>query len=207
MKNLFKTCVWQDKWVHPSESVWGLCHKFRIVNVLSGEEFRVLMKLPPYISSNIQVLNSDFAVYCGRQFKKSKLEPYGNVSLSNIKNGDCMINHRLYYCPECIKDGFHSVYHQISYLDTCVFHPDQKLVKLCDCNYTFSLQATTSAKPFSCPVCHKQMPIPEGSGVLLNQWLRPKEVVAADDLIMLKRNIEFICILNVFQKNVRCILV
>lgn len=52
---------------------------------------------------------------------------------------DDVTNNNISYCQKCMKQGFHSVFHQLTLFTNCVFHPEEVLRDTCfKCNKVFS---------------------------------------------------------------------
>lgn len=81
------------------------------------------------------------------------------------------ISHEIRYCPDCATQyGYHSVFHQLSFMDTCFIH-NKPLQYLCNCNENGVIDwKTNDCKAFSCKKCNNQLPYPQVSDCIIKKW-------------------------------------
>ncbi|MEK3994975.1 hypothetical protein MKY29_09465 [Psychrobacillus sp. FSL K6-2365] len=144
--------TWSISWIHPYESTWGIFEKFKYANAIdsdtilslfgndnvqrlkkisnAGSGIRNLISLDsidPKLTEKIIGINLV-------ENQNNQMEKLIHI-LPNVKYVGDYIRNNLSYCPECLKSGFHSIFHQIRFFDYCAFHPNQKLLKECiNCN-------------------------------------------------------------------------
>lgn len=93
----------------------------------------------------------------------------------------------LRYCPSCLENGYHSIFHQLSFFEKCPIH-DEKLTTTCShCKTDFKYELVDApVMPFICPWCHTSVwsRYARKGGALVEQLLRfsPTMVSAFDDL-------------------------
>lgn len=136
------TYVWKSVWIWPYESIWGTVEKFKYANSLCNSDiYKLIHARTPrstfyiypsmYASNNtikrtslIELLCNDIFNTTASQLKEIMGPLYNACDIRKYMAEEWR------YCPECIKNGYHSMYHQLSFLDKCIFH-DIKLKTVC----------------------------------------------------------------------------
>lgn len=156
------------------ESFWSILHKFSYLNVCSPNE----------ITSNFIGEKRLFNFWKDRTIIKKqwldckKLERYLKISKELLENAfldnflfDDEINwfscQTLRYCPICISKGFHSVIHQMLFLNQCPFHRVELKETCPNCNQPISMHFNPRdfKTPYSCPQCHHRFFYPSSEKV------------------------------------------
>ncbi|WP_277584423.1 hypothetical protein [Psychrobacillus antarcticus] len=131
----------------------------------------------------------------------------GEVTVIAVANG---YNEHI-NCPDCLKSGFHSIFHQIKFFDYCAFHPNQKLLNECiNCNkmmpeYIINKGKTTA---FHCS-CGYSFLVSDHIKTVFKSWQFqpiPKERIIASWLELDKvatHKYSFIYPLNQYTKDFR----
>ncbi|CAK7044145.1 hypothetical protein [Tissierella sp.] len=83
-----------------------------------------------------------------------------------------LIDEKIRYCPTCIKQGYHSIHHQLIFLDKCPIHK-KKLVYMCNCNESYMIQSAGRQKAYSCHICRQELNVPDVKDSILKQWGMP----------------------------------
>lgn len=143
-KNIIPTFTWNNKWKSSFESPWGIIEKIKFYNNISSKDFishfgtekktknftvdyKNLIDLPKI---NDELFMSHF---------KFSLKAHNLNALSHLlaplydgldKPYD-YLNKQLLFCPSCIKNGYHSIFHQAKFTNKCPFH-NEKLVQVCN---------------------------------------------------------------------------
>ncbi|EPR10217.1 hypothetical protein [Ruminiclostridium papyrosolvens] len=53
----------------------------------------------------------------------------------SVNKLETYINEGLYYCPKCMEYGYHSMFHQLKFMENCFIHKNQALIKVDKKNY------------------------------------------------------------------------
>ena len=71
---------------------------------------------------------------------------------------DLCLDTKIKYCAQCMKYGYHSVFHQARFLDHCFIHENTKLEYRCDCKGSYVLTRNSNdVLIFQCPICKKEI--------------------------------------------------
>ena len=135
-----QTFIWDKSWVRPYESLWSVLRNFRIVNgfCTNKKAMRMLGITRQYSQCNIHCLN-EIVSYANMGFPGNDLQKIKSTLLPDdyedklqplarlFKDDSHIISIKLKYCPACIENGYHSVFHQLSGLDHCFIHRNVSL--------------------------------------------------------------------------------
>lgn len=160
--------TWNRDWIWPYESPWGVIEKFKFAN--SAQDKDILEVLG---TINVRNKTKKFYTYQDRNlvslqgFDEDKLTQILGVNIKKIfKNNldiligvmprfdknDFYFRKYLSICPECIKYGYHSIFHQMVFVTECPFH-SFKLVNECpECrrSIVYQLSDKYTSSPFVC---------------------------------------------------------
>lgn len=154
--------TWSNNWISKWESSWSILSKICVSNSANGYElYKGLVKkqntyriyadykhcfvITPNIDSELFVKSLDFNLNEYLKMESSELlGPFYTNVLDNLYF-QMFYDTGLKFCPDCIKNGYHSMFHQLTFLDQCLIH-NIKLKKNCpQCSknipYNFSMQA------------------------------------------------------------------
>lgn len=129
--------IWKINWVYPYESLWSIIEKFKYVNVITNKELKTIFDYTPNNTS--PQICKKFYIYRHNKFNEEKISNYFDLGsehfapldiLSNNKIG-AYLNEELHYCPDCMKIGYHSYFHQFKFMTKCIFH-NTLLIKAVD---------------------------------------------------------------------------
>ena len=126
--------LWDKTWVRPYESIWSILNTYKKVNVISSNA--MLMKALG-IRNNAPIAHDYFlsyGIFCNisskvNDFDKiiSNLVPeWYKAQLEEVTNKrdiSDFFTDKISYCPECMKNGYHSIFHQLKGIRKCPFHP------------------------------------------------------------------------------------
>lgn len=165
-----KGFVWNEEWINSYISNWCIFERFKFANALSNNDILLIfgndkvkaVKLVSHVGEYLRSLISLDGIdenqtsdILGENLKSRNL--FISRLLSPILGTDNLMYNitkdDIYYCPICIKNGFHSIFHQITLFKTCVFHPTETLKKSCEnCGEAFNkyLLTKSSNPPFTC---------------------------------------------------------
>lgn len=156
--------TWNAKWIHPYESAWNICEKFRAANVTDASQNLVL----GIKSNGVKANFSDGLDVYVRGTHNGILENMQENNLSIIQKKWILIDPKIRYCPECLLNGYHSVYHQPNFLTSCFIH--DPLQYLCECEYSYILEWKGSTdKAFQCK-CKTILPIGNIADGICDVW-------------------------------------
>ena len=209
-----KHYTWNPKWHQKYESIWGVWEKFRYVNVPD----KLMNALIGYTKSSKEYsFNKD--LFCFQKAKRDItpiLRKYLNKDIikhdflrNRVHNLHLLFYDNLKYCPECIKYGYHSYYHQLKFLDNCFIHNECRLTALCDCKYGYSMRYRFSkVEAFQCMKCFKKpenLPLAlDGIAINWNMPIKFKVKTIAQNLqriLLIDAGYELTGIKNEFTNN------
>lgn len=128
-----KIWTWNNEWVKYHESIWGIIQKFRYANQISGTTFIDLIDLHRKGNRSIYSIQTIEST----RMLLDKLDIFFNFSISqyyeqNIRNTlgplynanvvSRYFAYYLRYCPRCIEEGHHSIWHQLLFIKYCPLH-------------------------------------------------------------------------------------
>lgn len=134
--------MWKKEWVRPHESLWSVMRNFRIVNgQCSYKEALNLLDIGP-LTSRKQDFQPDieYVIYSRYTIKDNWRDNINKMLLPEDYHADMaplsklmkyaprLITRKFFYCPECMKSGYHSYLHQLSGISRCPFHREEKLI-------------------------------------------------------------------------------
>ena len=126
--------LWDKNWVRPYESIWSILNTYKKVNVISNHA--MLMKslgirinapiahdyfLSYGVFCNISSTVNDFDKIFANlvpEWYKAQLE-----EITSKRDISEFFTDEISYCPECMKNGYHSIFHQLKGIQKCPFHP------------------------------------------------------------------------------------
>lgn len=125
--------LWDKSWVRPYESIWSILNTYKAVNVIS--DYRTLMKVIG-IDPNARVTHDYFISYGIFCNVSNKINDIDNIlsnfipewykpqleEITNKKDISDFFSDKISYCPECIKNGYHSIFHQLKGISKCPLH-------------------------------------------------------------------------------------
>jgi len=171
--------TWRKLWIHDYESPWGILQKFQfansasyndILNIFSISRLEDKIKCNSWSDrdkdlTNLSRLDGEQLInILGVNIKKENnkniialIDKLSDVYLKcHIINIDRIITKyirsQLTYCPECIKDGYHSIFHQVTLINKCPFHLID-LISVCpNCNARIDYKICDKSflEPFRC---------------------------------------------------------
>lgn len=132
--------LWKKEWCWPYESAWSILEKFKYANAISNDSIQSAISLRTSTSTMIFIEK----LYIYRQsklaeddfFRFFQISPNHFDVLNVFKGNDYnhLVRKELYYCPTCIRVGYHSFLHQLTFVGECPFHKEPLLVASYDGN-------------------------------------------------------------------------
>lgn len=141
---------WKNNWIWRFESIWCSIEKFKYANELTNIDIGRLLNSSKSLNKNIYIhsslyiannrvdikslenllekdvfddLNKDLKTFLGPLYNNLDIEKY--------------ILEKFRYCPKCIEQGYHSIFHQINFFNKCIFHDIQLQTKCASCESTY----------------------------------------------------------------------
>lgn len=172
-KNVKYRFVWRTNWISPYESLWGIFEKFKYANNATVRDIYELFGTD-YVknlkSHTIGRLHRDCISLSGLDDDLIESMLRQSIIKKNALNIDQIfrilpwrpssrysyIRNELFFCPECIKIGFHSLFHQFKLLHECPYH-QITLHSGCPCcnqSIPFELTDDFTQEPFRCKCGH-----------------------------------------------------
>lgn len=124
--------LWRKEWVRPYESVYSVIRNFCRINVVNCNDMFRTMKISRtnngYCNGSLLCISD---IPLERYIIKNLLDVllpddyYEKLKIFNTCNNNInkiLINKCFIYCPECMKENYHSVYHNITNSSICIFH-------------------------------------------------------------------------------------
>lgn len=168
------TALWNNEWIQEYESVWGILEKFKLANSINGHELLSIIgdsETRKKISLQTVSVNSTEIVKMSH-LSPSRLGKYFGVDLHNYNEKlvysaihvfpdkteiASIFYPALSYCPICIREGYHSIFHQIKLFEYCAFHPTEKLKLTCpNCDEIFrEYSVGKKEEAFFCHECKR----------------------------------------------------
>lgn len=130
--------TWNENWILPYESTWSILEKVKFANQVStkqliqifgtedskknrigkvGKRFRNLQTME---GLDVTVLEQVLGINILEQSKKA-LEEIDSLLPRSIKSKE-LIDENLVFCVHCIKQGYHSILHQLNIINMCPIH-------------------------------------------------------------------------------------
>ncbi|QDX94089.1 hypothetical protein EEL30_18440 [Brevibacillus laterosporus] len=158
--------AWRKEWIRSLESPWSILEKFKYANETSsydalkifgittvkkirlvGERYRNLVTLTGFdLKTTRKILSFDL-IATNRQYLH---ELFGYFS--HRHNEHFFVRNQLWYCIECMRNGFHSILHQVTFLHYCPFHmiPLQDACPKCTATFLYECNDAGFSSPYQC---------------------------------------------------------
>lgn len=134
---------WDPTWVKNYESIWSIFSKIKIANSVSNSEIcRIFISNKKEYNSSLKNNQSSILFDNFDQNQSNLLlnfdlcqyqQQLSDTILNRIRTNHTKMNpifrSDLAYCPSCLKQNYHSIFHQLELLDYCPFH-NEKLLHL-----------------------------------------------------------------------------
>jgi hypothetical protein len=168
---------WNKAWLWPYESAWGIFEKFKLANAAQDKDILGLM-------GSVNVRNKVKKFYTNQDRNLIHLNNFDSDILSSIlgtnikelilKNNNAIISilprfdkddiyfkKNVCFCPDCIEYGYHSIFHQVNFIQSCPFHSTILINECPDCKRQISyiLSDKYTSSPFVCQCGHSYINI------------------------------------------------
>ncbi len=162
-----KLYTWRKEWISQYESPWGIFEKFRFSNSLSMIDITKIFGKSDKRYTNSRLIKT------GGGFKLTDIDKeisenilginivdqyYKTINLLinnlNIRFNIIYENYR--FCPECMKYGYHCIFHQINLFEHCPIHNIKLETRCNSClrTYRYSDFFEMSEKSYICSCGH-----------------------------------------------------
>ncbi|MBD5797376.1 hypothetical protein BHU24_22160 [Bacillus pseudomycoides] len=167
--NKGKSYSWNPAWIQPLESPFSIFQKFMFANVFPLSKLYGVFGSCLFRVRKIPVINKKFG-------SLSSLEGFDRETIHNILKIDLKYieittlkqfhndnanlwksdKYHLKYCQECLKQGYHSLLHQLVYIDYCFIHntPLKNTCPSCTVVFIYNLKELRFSGPFKCECGH-----------------------------------------------------
>ena len=188
--------TWNKDWVWKYESMWSVFNKFLLSNHATSLDLDIK---GGRINHGIKNPRSRFLCYVFDSYiNQDKLHSYlgtdmyqlsvrwaeellESCNLSNIRDADQFtLNHQIVrshirYCPECMKNGFHAVFHQYAFLSICPIHKVHLIDRClkCDTLHQYGI-LINSNKAYTLPCGY--VLYEKGLYEAINDWTKPFDI-------------------------------
>ncbi len=157
--------TWDERWVQPYESPFSIFQKLMYANVWSFKELYRELGSSEFKSRKTPLISYKFgSLYTLEGFDLKEISCRLGVDMqSNYLNVlselmDCLgvklcrYEEELQYCAVCLKQGYHSIFHQFHYINQCFIHgtPLHKSCPKCHLEFMYNLRNLQLQKPFQC---------------------------------------------------------
>lgn len=150
--------TWKKSWEVPYESLWGRAEKIRTANCLEPSQMDKLILTGTGSPMLRLMFSSEHSIFRDRKYKVLSDSVYRQDKLYYINkhlSSDIYFDTQIRYCSECMKYGYHSIYHQLRFLDYCYIHPCVKLKYRCNCKGNYLLERRKKdLNIFQCSSCY-----------------------------------------------------
>lgn len=181
--------MWKPVWIQKDESLWGMVEKYKYINAINGVSFyyqfcensnTVFSRNNDGAASllNIKKLSLEKLQKCFKIDFSTYLENFlSDISIFNSNLP--AINKNLFFCKKCIASGFHSNYHQLTFISKCPYHLEEELTSFCPrCGKEFRFfNIGYKERPFSCQACDYNIFEAENLLNLMKDWKTEKVIL------------------------------
>lgn len=195
---MIKIWTWQNNWIWEGESIWCSIEKFRYSNELTNSEFCRYINATPrqnFINDYYSLCISNYSLKKDIIIKLLNKDIFSDTEnvlknnfISNIFPLEKCIVRDWRFCPECIKLGYHSIFHQLNLYDKCIFHHIDLETHCPNCNKvnTYSLKSTPVVKAFSCNCGYNYLENKYTFQELIKIWSNSSNFISFNNMYILK---------------------
>lgn len=178
--------TWRNDWIRWFESPWSIVEKFKYANDISSRYLLQILgtKRVQRIRGEVGELNTNFIAMRGFDPKLTKEIFIDDLLLQNRyyldllfkyfpfrTNENFFMRSTLSFCKECLKKGYHSHLHQVTFLQNCPFHLESLHHKCPKCNQEFKYGCTDKgfSEAFTCNCGYRLFQV-ERSETFYSTW-------------------------------------
>lgn len=157
--------IWRKEWAAKYISPWGIFERFKLANFATSKDIFIVFGTDEANTNVYKKIYRNLIDFRGLSYDKL-VATFGaavfdstqlliNQFILPINQGSFShwyIRGQLSYCQECLKSGYHSIFHQFVFIDTCPIHEIslQYLCPECRRHTRYELSHDTRIKPFHC---------------------------------------------------------
>lgn len=162
--------TWKKEWILNYESPWGILEKFRYANALSINNVYEILGTDNTKNKHIRS-KKDRSLITLEGLDRNKIISSINIDMHHLINSyytnnfavDISYKHMLdyirntiFFCPECIKIGYHSIWFQNILINECPFHniPLEEKCPKCSQTIPYEIDKKNNRAPLSCICGH-----------------------------------------------------
>ncbi|WP_152425446.1 hypothetical protein [Bacillus subtilis] len=166
-----KRLIWSANWVYPYESSWSILQKImssnfltpnELLETLGGEEIKKLKNPSIAGRSKRDIIalryfsDDELLKLLGQDIKTIYLENCTRIiwplfkNPSNLNQLSNFFYEQLTFCPKCIHQGFHSIFHQLRLFDKCPYHGTALHNRCPNCNQDIEYLLSKDTAAFTC---------------------------------------------------------
>lgn len=189
-----KSFSWNKDWIRKYESPWGILEKFKFANQISGNDVlsllgnekiksvktlsfsgkkhRDIVRLPSFDGMKMQeILGINLVTYSNQL-----IHDMFTILPEAIHTPEIYFKDKLTYCPECMKNAYHSIFHQVKLFNECPFHNIPLRNKCIKCNkqIDYLLSNYPTDIPFQCNCKQKLF---EPNNIFFERWMLRKHIL------------------------------
>jgi len=188
--------TWDSEWiVSIYESPWGVFEKFKYANNIRsieifktfgnedvrnrdknfwGMEERNLFSLNAFDGNLLQNILGKNIKELNTKNLNSLIQDTFSPQIQNV-----IIRNDVFYCTECIENGFHSILHQLIYVDECPFHKKtlSQNCPRCNARIPYLLTEKWASDSFTCK-CGASLFNGEKGYHFIQTWKSEKEIIS-----------------------------
>lgn len=187
-----KLC-WNDQWISPYESAWGIFEKFKYANNANSRDIMSLFgdekvrnqknkskskyDLLNFMKFDLNLIRDGLGIDFYHKNKIEIAHMLGPLTKKSYKNEPIydysfFFRDTIAYCPTCMENGFHSIFFQFKLIKKCPYH-DILLLKECPACFAkipYELSDLNTLEPFQCK-CEYRFFKPQSKLLFSNEWV------------------------------------
>lgn len=154
--------TWDNNWINLYESPWSILEKIKYANEVTIDDLVEVLGVNPSLEENSNVFST-----CAELIKQIELQLNDAItanfyedtqqalgSFFNEKDLAKYFRPFVTYCPICIKEGYHSIYHQLIFKNECFIHHVPLKIGCPNCGWKIPFNKPANRlKGFTC-ICY-----------------------------------------------------
>lgn len=154
--------TWDNNWINLYESPWSILEKIKYVNEITIDDLVEVLEFNPSLKENSNVFSTctdlikQIEIQLNEAITTNFYEDTQQALGSFFNENDLAKYFRPFvtYCPICIKEGYHSIYHQLIFKNECFIHHVPLKIGCPNCGGKIPFNKPASRlKGFTC-ICH-----------------------------------------------------
>lgn len=172
-----QTFIWSDRLSLPFESAFGRLQKYAWANLMDARQIGQSI----FGTGGLPARQHQWELFRGAWIQAPPARPQGLNFLGGFAVCHWMSllcrTDVLRFCPKCLDDGYHSLYHQVEALALCPRHlePLRLSCSHCKSRVLLALCKDSFSHPFCCPKCQQ----PLSGQLAADRWPITSELVSS----------------------------